>query len=360
MKHLQAIPEAVRQPQVQLITLTDAESGQRLDHFLIRVCKGVPKSHLQRVIRSGEVRVNRLRAKPDQRLEVGDIVRVPPIWIEPKGNEPKADELRASERPGYVSSANRLKAKAAEIPILFEDEHLIAVNKPEGVAVHGGSGISSGVIEQLRAAREPGAYLELIHRIDKETSGLLLIAKKRMALVSLQQQFANRAIKKTYKTIVFGKVPKRTKTINSPLLIEQNSEGQKKVRVSPTGLTAITHLTGVAQSRLKATRDVTGNEVADLSFLNVTIETGRTHQIRVHCAAQGWPIVGDERYGNFELNKLLAKSGAKRMFLHAFSVLFFHPLPLESGAPNKIYLEAPLPNTFLDLMPEAAHSLKHD
>jgi 23S rRNA pseudouridine955/2504/2580 synthase len=364
MKHLRAKPEAVRQasvvtevvtkvisgvinevpnmddsavlpkPAVQLYTIDDTLSGQRLDHFLVRVCKTVPKSHLYRVIRSGEVRVNGKRAQGDSRLVDGDVVRVPPIWLLPSGSA-------LTEPAAGVSS--RAKPKAFEV--LLEDDFLLAINKPEGVAVHGGSGVSSGVVEQIRAARPELRYLELVHRIDKETSGVLLLAKKRSALVHLQKQFSSRTIAKHYRAILVGKVPKRTKTLDGALLIRVLQDGQKQVSVNVAGLTAITRITGLAQ--------IEHSLAGTLTLVDAKIETGRTHQIRVHSAHQGWPILGDQKYGNFELNKLLSKTSVKRMFLHAFSIGFYHPEVLDSVA-KKIFISAPLPATFTSLFPEVS------
>jgi 23S rRNA pseudouridine955/2504/2580 synthase len=351
MKHLRAKPEAVRQPNVvtgvaktadsvvsprpsvQLHSIDDPLAGQRLDHFLVRVCKTVPKSHLYRVIRSGEVRVNGKRAQGDYRLVEGDVVRVPPIWLHPSA--------LAESTEGAI--APQVRARSFEV--LFEDDFLLAINKPEGVAVHGGSGVSNGVIEQIRAARPELRYLELVHRIDKETSGVLLLAKKRSALVHLQKQFSNRTIGKHYRAVLIGKVPKRTKTLDGPLLIRVLSDGQKQVSVHPTGVSAITRITGLAQ--------LEHAQAGTLSLVDAKIETGRTHQIRVHSAQHGWPILGDQKYGDFELNKLLSKFSVKRMFLHAFSVNFYHPEALDSVA-KRIHICAPLPATFTSLFPEVA------
>jgi 23S rRNA pseudouridine955/2504/2580 synthase len=355
MKHLRAKPEAVRQPQavtnadittattvavelrpqVQLHTISDAESGQRLDHFLVRVCKAVPKSHLYRVIRNGEVRVNAKRAQGDLRLSAADIVRIPPIWLQAS----KKQSANSEQSEPLALSAG----KAKRLEVLMEDDFILAINKPEGVAVHGGSGVSSGVVEQLRAARPDLRYLELVHRIDKETSGILLLAKKRSALVHLQQQFSSRTISKHYRAIVVGKVPKRTKTLDGALLIRVSADGQKQVSVNAQGVTAVTRLTGIAQ--------VEHATVGTLSLVDAKIETGRTHQIRVHCAHAQWPILGDQKYGDFDLNKSLSKTIAKRMFLHAFSIQFFHPEVL-TGSSKRIHLSAPLPATFVAIFPD--------
>jgi 23S rRNA pseudouridine955/2504/2580 synthase len=319
-------------PAVQLYTIDDTLAGQRLDHFLLRVCKTVPKSHLYRIIRSGEVRVNGKRAQGENRLSDGDIVRVPPIWLLPAASA-SVEQLTAATAP----------VKPRVFEVLLEDDFLLAINKPEGVAVHGGSGVSSGVIEQVRAARPELRYLELVHRIDKETSGVLLLAKKRTALVHLQKQFSNRTIAKHYRAVLVGKVPKRTKTLDGSLLIRVLQDGQKQVSVNSAGLNAITRITGLSQIE----HPIAGT----LSLVDAKIETGRTHQIRVHSAHQGWPILGDQKYGNFELNKLLSKTSIKRMFLHAFSINFYHPEVLNSVA-KKIFISAPLPPAFISLFPD--------
>jgi 23S rRNA pseudouridine955/2504/2580 synthase len=357
MKHLRAKPEAVRQPNVvtnvvkvpimqvdaaqpkptvQLYKIDDTLAGQRLDHFLVRVCKAVPKSHLYRVIRNGEVRVNGKRAQGESRLVDGDVVRVPPIWLLPSGS---------SQRAVMPDASNLTHVRPRAFDILLEDDFLLAINKPEGVAVHGGSGVSSGVIEQIRAARPELRYLELVHRIDKDTSGVLLLAKKRSALVHLQKQFSSRTIAKHYRAVLVGKVPKRTKTLDGSLLIRVLQDGQKQVSVNPAGLTAITRITGLGL--------IEHPQAGTLSLVDAKIETGRTHQIRVHAAHNGWPILGDQKYGNFELNKLLSKTPHKRMYLHAFSINFYHPEAFDSAA-KKVYISAQLPVSFTSLFPEVS------
>jgi 23S rRNA pseudouridine955/2504/2580 synthase len=301
-------------PSVQRISVDESGAGQRLDNFLIRVLKGVPKTHVYRVIRSGEVRVNKGRAAADTRLAMGDEVRVPPVRVAERASTPV---------PGR------------EFPLLYEDEHLIAIDKPAGVAVHGGSGVSFGVIEQLRRARPQAKFLELVHRLDKETSGILLIAKKRSALTALQEQFRARDTGKTYAALVVGAWPANKKVIDVPLHKYLDTAGERRVRaVSPAaeeGRRSIT-LVKVAQAFERFT------------LLDVTIKTGRTHQIRVHLAHEGHGIVGDAKYGDFALNKALARgelvAGCKfeRMFLHARLLSFDHPA---SG--ERIELNAPLP-----------------
>lgn len=302
-------------PEVRHVSVAEDGVGQRLDNYLVKTLKGVPKTHVYRIIRSGEVRVNRGRATADTRLALGDDLRLPPLRVA----EPAAD------RP----------APPREFPIVFEDEHLLAVDKPAGVAVHGGSGVSFGVIEQLRRARPEARFLELVHRLDRETSGLLLIAKKRSALTQLQAQFRARETGKTYAALVLGNWPAKLKLIDVPLHKYLDADGERRVRTTTAddadGQRSIT--------QVKVVRDC-----EQYTLLDVTIKTGRTHQIRVHLAHAGHPIVGDDKYGDFDLNKSLARGEAlagwrfERMFLHARRLAFDHPA---SG--ERLELEAPLP-----------------
>ncbi|HEY8048000.1 MAG TPA: RluA family pseudouridine synthase [Ramlibacter sp.] len=306
--------------QVKWLEVGEEAAGQRLDNFLVRELKGVPKTHVYRIIRSGEVRVNKGRASADTRVESGDVIRVPPVRVAAK------ESTRA--------------APAREFPVLYEDEHLIAIDKPSGVAVHGGSGVSFGVIEQLRQARPTAKMLELVHRLDRETSGILLVAKKRSALTKLQEQFRERETGKTYLALVSGAWPANRKVIDLPLHKYLQADGERRVKVvakdDPDGMRAIT-LVKVAR------------KLHDFTLLEVTIKTGRTHQIRVHLAASGHPIAGDDKYGDFELNKQLARNALKRMFLHAWRLQFNHPA---SG--ERVTLEAPLPPELQDFLAHAA------
>ena len=299
-------------PQVEVVIVTDESDGQRLDNFLLRHLKGVPKTHVYRIIRSGEVRVNKGRAGADRRVAAGDRVRLPPV----RTSQKTAEKL---ESP----------APAREFPVLFEDEHLIAIDKPAGVAVHGGSGVSFGVIEQLRAARPQARLLELVHRLDRETSGILLVAKKRSALKAVQQQFRERETGKTYLALVSGDWPVGKKVIDRPLLKYLQPDGERRVKVAsesdPDGMRSIT---------LVKVRD----RLAGFTLLEVTIKTGRTHQIRVHLASEGYRIAGDDKYGDFELNKVLARRGLKRMFLHAWRLRFKHPA---SGEAIELHSQLP-------------------
>lgn len=312
MKDIIGGKSGVSAPAVQRLVVDEESAGQRLDNFLMRHLKGVPKTHVYRIIRSGEVRINKGRCSADSRVQTGDEVRVPPVRVSDKVAEKAA-------RP----------APAREFPPLLEDEHLLAIDKPAGVAVHGGSGVSFGVIEQLRQARPQARLLELVHRLDRETSGILLVAKKRSALKHLQDQFRERETGKTYLALVQGEWPAKLKVIDQPLHKYLLPDGERRVKVTtqddPDGMRSIT-LVKVAQ-RLQG-----------CTLLEVTIKTGRTHQIRVHLASNGHPIAGDDKYGDFEWNKALQKQGLKRMFLHAWRLQFNHPASSE-----RIALQAELP-----------------
>ena len=300
-------------PQVQRLVVDEGSEGQRLDNFLLRVLKGVPKTYVYRVIRSGEVRVNKGRAGADTRLALGDEVRVPPV-------------RRAEPAPASAPAA-----PAREFPVLFEDEHLLAIAKPSGVAVHGGSGVAFGVIEQLRRARPEAKFLELVHRLDKETSGVLLLAKKRSALLAVQDQFRNRDTAKHYTALVVGAWPANKKVIDVALHKTLDAQGERHVRA-----VAADH----ADGRRSITLVKVAKAFAGFTLLDVTLKTGRTHQIRVHLASEGHAIVGDPKYGDFALNRQLARGEHRfaRMFLHAQQLAFDHPA---SG--ERITLSAPLP-----------------
>ncbi len=316
MNHIIGASAPTPAPSVKTLTVDEDSAGQRLDNFLMRHLKGVPKTHVYRIIRSGEVRVNKGRASAEQRVEAGDLVRLPPVRVS-----------------AQVQAKADAPAPAREFPVLMEDEAMMAIDKPAGVAVHGGSGVSFGVIEQLRRARPALANLELVHRLDRETSGVLLVAKKRSALKNLQDQFRDRETGKTYLALVLGLWPSNKKVIDTPLMkytIPNGvGEGERRVKVvdkdDPNGMRSIT-LVRVSRT------------VGPYTLLEVTIKTGRTHQIRVHLASQGHPIAGDDKYGDFEHNKLLHKMGLKRMFLHAWQLKFQHP---QSHRP--VSLQAPLP-----------------
>ena len=295
------------------VVIGEEQQGQRLDNFLIRHCKGVPKSHIYRILRSGEVRVNSRRVDATYRLVDGDNLRIPPI--------------RVAERPEVA--AEEVAKQRVELPILFEDEALLAIDKPEGVAVHGGSGVSFGVIEALRRQRPQAKFLELAHRLDRETSGILLVGKKRLALTALHDMFREHGdgADKRYLVLVKGRWMNNTQHVKLSLHKYLTESGERRVSVDPEGKPSHTVFRLLARWQ-------------DASLLEAQLKTGRTHQIRVHLAHLGFPILGDEKYGDFAHNKALRKDGLKRMALHAWRMAFRHPL---SGTP--LELKAPLPDS---------------
>ena len=311
--------------------MDEESAGQRLDNFLIRELKGVPKTHIYRIIRSGEVRRNKGRVGADDRVQSGDVLRIPPIRL-----SERAEEKQLNPAP------------ARQFPVVFEDDAFLAIDKPAGVAVHGGSGVSFGVIEQMRQARPSAKLLELVHRLDRETSGLLLIAKKKSALKALQDQFRERETGKTYLALVKGAWPARLKVLDQPLHKYLLADGERRVKVTtkddPDGMHSVT-LVKVA-ARIPAPAALAAVLPEGLSLLEVTIKTGRTHQIRVHLSHAGHPIAGDDKYGDFDLNRQLMRNGLKRMFLHAWRLRLSHPV---TGSP--IELQAELPD---ELRPWAA------
>jgi 23S rRNA pseudouridine955/2504/2580 synthase len=297
---------------VSFLTVDAESAGQRLDNYLMRHLRGAPKSLVYRIVRSGEVRVNKGRADVTYRIQDGDVIRVPPVRL---GD--------TSAKPDHTVAA----ARAPALPILFEDEALLVINKPAGVAVHGGSGVSFGVIEQLRASRPQAKFLELVHRLDRETSGILLIAKKRSALVALHEMLrTDRGMDKRYLALVQGQFPDPRRHVRFKLFKYTTPEGERRVRVSPEGQDSHT----IFNRRSVFT---------EATLLECELKTGRTHQIRVHCAQSGFPILGDDKYGDFALNKQLPRLGLKRMFLHAWRLTLPHPI---SG--EKMELEAPVPD----------------
>jgi 23S rRNA pseudouridine955/2504/2580 synthase len=320
-------------PQVKTVQVDADDAGQRLDNFLLRQLKGVPKTHVYRIIRSGEVRVNKGRAGADTRLAAGDVVRVPPVRV----SERVAQKAQAMQEGAASAAPGR------EFPVLLEDDYLLALDKPAGVAVHGGSGVSFGVIEQLRMARPQQKFLELVHRLDRETSGILLVAKKRSALNHLQDQFRERETGKTYLALVSGLWPANKKVLDKPLHKYLLADGERRVRVvakdDPDGMKSVT-LVKLAQAMALPAALAQALKTSHFSLLEVTIKTGRTHQIRVHLASEGHPILGDDKYGDFELNKALQKQGLRRMFLHAWRLQFTHP---HSGERQQLLAELPAP-----------------
>ncbi len=291
------------------MTVDENHDGQRLDNFLIRMCRGVPKSHVYRLIRSGQVRVNGGRADAERRLLAGDRVRIPPIRFDGKSQTAAADGQRSASGPG---AARRLA-----IPTVHDDEHLLVLNKPAGMAVHGGSGISLGVIEMLRLNQPEARFLELAHRLDRETSGALLVARRRPALLALQQQFRDRRTLKIYLAVVAGRWPLRTRVIRHALRRLAAPDGDRRVVVDEDGREAQTRVTGLARFQIEG--------LGEFSLVMAQLDTGRTQQIRVHLAQEGMPIVGDDKYGSFQLNRHMARLGLRRMFLHAWRLEVDHP-----------------------------------
>ncbi len=303
---------------VTFLEIDESGESQRIDNFLFKHLKGVPKSHVYRILR-GEIRVNKKRVDQTYRLKVGDLLRIPPI--------------RVAEKPEVEF------VPAVEFPILYEDDALLAVNKPAGVAVHGGSGVSFGVIEQMRSARPQARFLELVHRLDRETSGVLLLAKKRSALTAMHEIMREGNSDKRYYALVLGQWKNARQHVKLPLHKFDTPQGEKRVMVREGGQDSHTIFT------LK-------KSWPEFSLLEAELKTGRTHQIRVHLAHLGFPIAGDDKYGDFARNKALMKQGLKRMFLHAHSIAFNHPL---TGEP--LIIAAPLPKelqSFVERLDAAA------
>src|SRR5512138_1575963 len=284
----------LNKPRATTVEVGEESAAQRIDNFLLRRLKGVPKSHVYRVLRSGQVRVNSGRVGPDYRLKQGDRIRVPPVRVSQKGPV----------------------AKPAEFPVVHEDASILVVDKPAGVAVHGGSGVSFGVIESLRAARPKAKLLELAHRLDRDTSGLLIVAKKRSALVELHRMLREGEVEKVYTTVVKGSPSEPAFEISEPLHKYVTDSGERRVSVREGGRRALT--------KVKVLKVGTG-----FSVLEVRLLTGRTHQIRVHLSHAGHPVLGDDKYGDFTLNRELAKRGVKRLLLHAGRLALDHPVTRE-------------------------------
>jgi 23S rRNA pseudouridine955/2504/2580 synthase len=290
---------------VSWIDVTEDEAGQRIDNYLLARLKGVPKSHVYRIVRSGEVRINSKRVEASQKVAAGDRIRVPPVRVAER-DEPEVP-------PHY------------KMPVLFEDEWLLALDKPAGIAVHGGSGVAHGVIESLRSMRPEARFLELVHRLDRETSGILLVAKKRSALTALHEKLRARDMDKRYVAGVAGRFRNERQRVRAALAKRIAADGGKRVSVSEDGQDAETVF------HLIERRD-------QASLLEAELLTGRTHQIRVHLAHLEHPVLGDDKYGDFELNKSLRKKGLKRMFLHASRLSFEHPATGE-----RVVIESALP-----------------
>jgi 23S rRNA pseudouridine955/2504/2580 synthase len=297
-----------RKPEVQWLEVTSAHDGQRLDNFLIRVCKGVPKSHLYKAVRGGEVRVNKGRIAVDYRIKEGDLIRIPPFRMP----EPRVH-----------------RAPARTFPIIYEDDGLLVIDKPAGVAVHGGSGVSFGVIESLRAARPEATFLELVHRLDRDTSGLLMVAKRRQTLLGLHRMMREGLVRKDYVALVQGRVLNDRQHIKLSLIKWLTASGERRVRVDAEGQMAHTVMTCLSR-------------FLHYSLVGAELRTGRTHQIRVHLASIGHPIVGDDKYGDDATRAWFKEKGLNRMFLHAKSLSFDHPI-----TEQPLSLEAALPESFV-------------
>ena len=297
-------------PSVQIVAISAEQAGQRIDNFLRTQLKGVPKSMIYRILRKGEVRVNKKRIKPEYKLQAGDEVRIPPV--------------RVAEREEAAVSPKLARVASLANAILFEDDYLLVLNKPSGTAVHGGSGLSFGVIEGLRALRPEARFLELVHRLDRDTSGVLLVAKKRSALRSLHEQLREKGMQKDYLALVRGQWPSHLKAVQAPLLKNILQSGERVVRVSSEG-------------KPSETRFKVEERYAFATLVKASPVTGRTHQIRVHTLHAGHPIAFDDRYGEREFDKQLGATGLRRLFLHAAALTFTHP---HSG--ERMRIEAPL------------------
>ncbi len=308
--------------------IAEDSNDQRIDNFLIKCLKGVPRSHIYRCLRSGQVRINGKRVKASYRLQEGDMVRIPPII---KKNDPPTNKISESR---FVS-----------FDVLFQDESLLVINKPAGVAVHGGSNISFGVIEQLRAQNPNWKFLELVHRLDRDTSGTLLLAKKRSALVELHRQIREREMDKRYLVLVKGKWQNQRQNVKLLLHKYHTDSGERRVAVAIDKKDNSQDMTSHTVFTLKKTWQ-------DFSLLEAELITGRTHQIRVHLSHLGFPIVGDDKYGDYQFNKEISRSNGKgpklkRMFLHASIAVIKHPATGED-----LHIEAPLANDLKKFMNE--------
>ncbi|MDH5784930.1 MAG: 23S rRNA pseudouridine(955/2504/2580) synthase RluC [Chromatiales bacterium] len=307
---------------VQMVEVDEGSSGQRIDNFLLKQLKGVPKTRIYRILRKGEVRVNKKRIKPDYRLNCGDIVRIPPIRVSERGETP-----RPTDRVLRLINES----------ILYEDDAILILNKPSGLAVHGGSGISHGVIEGLRALRPDARFLELGHRLDRDTSGCLVIAKKRSALRAFQTLLREGGMEKYYLTLLKGEWKGGGRRIDAALRKNELKSGERVVRVSEEGKPSLSIFNPVTT-------------YSDCSLMRVKLVTGRTHQVRVHAQHAGHPIAGDDKYGDEAFNREMAGRGLKRLFLHAAELHFTLP---EHGT---IHVEAPLDECLRTLL----HDLENE
>ena len=304
------------------VVVDEASETQKIDNFLLKILKNVPKSHIYKILRSGEVRVNKKRVDTTYRLKIDDQVRIPPISIK-------------TERTPHIIEPKQQQTAWLDTNVIFEDDALLAINKPSGYAVHGGSGLNFGVIELIRHARPKAKFLELVHRIDRETSGILLIAKKRSALVSMHDMMRHNRIEKKYTMMVEGEWSEPKKTVELMLKKTFTQGGERLVNVTDDE--------DHDDNQMSKTIFYLKKSLGSYSLLEAKLITGRTHQLRVQLAHLGFPILGDDKYGDFSLNKALQKKGLKRMFLHAFSMKLKHPLtdePLELKAPLPRELDA--------------------
>jgi len=297
-RYLESPTMKTQTPSVQIVAISSDEAGQRIDNFLLARLKGVPKSMIYRILRKGEVRVNKKRIKPEYKIQDGDEIRIPPV--------------RVAEREEEAVSPHLQKVAALTDAIIYEDDHILVLNKPSGTAVHGGSGLSFGVIEGLRALRPEARFLELVHRLDRDTSGILLVAKKRSALRSLHEQLREKGMQKDYLALVRGQWQSHVKAVQAPLLKNILQSGERIVRVNSEG-------------KPSETRFKVEERYEFATLVRCSPITGRTHQIRVHTLHAGHPIAFDDRYGDREFDKQLAGTGLNRLFLHAAALRFTHP-----------------------------------
>lgn len=308
--------------QVNFYIVTENNEGQRLDNLLIKLLSGIPKSHIYKMIRSGELRVNKKRTSADYKIIINDLIRIPPLVLPPKNQ----NDIK------FIPNVY--------FNILFEDDYFIIIDKPEGTACHGGSGISSGVIEQFRKSRPEQSFLELVHRLDRDTSGILIIAKKRLALTKLQDMLRNRQVKKLYVALTNGKWLNQTQNVKAPLLKYLNNNNERRVKID------------FDHGKYANTLFKVLKQFNNYALVEADIKTGRTHQIRVHLQYLNYSIVGDDKYGDFEINKQFLNNGAKRMFLHAKSIKFIHPITNE-----QIAIEAKIPNNFNKILDQLSQQV---
>ena len=297
----------------RLVEITAAEHNQRLDNFLFKQLDRVPRTRIYRIIRKGEVRVNKKRCKPEYKLQTGDLVRIPPLRIEAGG----------TGRQALPAGLSKLIAEA----ILYESEHILILDKPGGIAVHAGSGVDYGIIDLLRRQR-PDDEIELVHRLDRDTSGCLLLAKHRQALLAMQASLQDKSLVKRYCALVKGRWPENLQRIEHRLQKYRLPNGERRMRVDGNGKTALTRVHVLQAGEL-------------FSRIQLELVTGRTHQIRIHCQAEGHEIAGDEKYGDREFNRLMRKRKIDRLMLHAASL----ELPASDYTPE-IVINAPLPDEF--------------